>query len=66
MCKYCKVNDYAKAIINKTVNVLNTDINIELWLNGDMLTLSSGDDCVAIVKKKIKYCPMCGRRLKNV
>lgn len=52
MCKYCKVDDYTKAIISKTINILNAGIGIELWLNGHMLTLSSGDDCVTITKKK--------------
>lgn len=64
MCEYCDIEDVAEDILSKKVSVLNEKILFEVFLNGDTIRLCSGADYQhPIAKRKIKYCPMCGRKL---
>lgn len=66
MCKYCDIEDAAENILSKKVSVLNEKIRFEVFLNGDTIALCAGEEYVhPIAKRKIKYCPMCGRKLNG-
>lgn len=64
MCRFCK--DVAYSLIAKDVDVLNKKILFEVYLDGETLKLCSGEGYMKpLAKKKVKYCPMCGRKLND-
>lgn len=73
MCKYCD-NDYdgltaGASLIRKRMKLLGAEVDLDLSITDrNMLTLGSVfkySDYTLLSKKKIKYCPMCGRELKQ-
>lgn len=66
MCKYCDMENGTDYIMDAEVSVLNEKIRFDLYLNGDKLRLCSGENYTSpLMKKKIRYCPMCGRKLNT-
>lgn len=64
MCKYCDDEDFEEALCRKDISVLNAKIAFEMYVSAGTLRVCSEDNYVSpILKKKIKYCPMCGRKL---
>ena len=64
MCKYCEIEDVAEDILSKKMSVLNEKIWFEVFLNGHTISLCSGEEYQRpIAKRKIKFCPMFGRKL---
>lgn len=67
MCKYCDIENGTEDILRKNVVVLNEKILFELFLLKNEIGLCSGGNYDSpLAKKKIKYCPMCGRKLDEV
>lgn len=63
MCRFCN-EEYAEAIINKNISVLNANVRFELYIGGESLRLCTNDEHLKpLVEKKINFCPMCGRNL---
>lgn len=65
VCNYCCNKTPLKAIFKKTdyvdkiqAYILNEDKQLQLDIFKETLQLAK-------VKFKIKYCPVCGRKLKN-
>lgn len=74
MCEYCKNDGYYKrnkSLISKTLkNKVDIDFSIDvkdkiLVASIENLQLKIEDDNWVISKKKINYCPMCGRDLRR-
>lgn len=68
-CKYCNNlnithdDEFNIALMeNHELKVLGNDISLSIDISGDCLCLNgfNEDD---IIRTKIKYCPMCGRKL---
>lgn len=75
MCAYCK-NEESNLSPKKDLGVfqlkcLDVDFDFSLFIDNDdmILTLDGVDgnfyDGKELLKQKIHYCPMCGRRLIN-
>ncbi len=74
MCKYCENDGYYnrnKSLISKT---LKNKVDIDLAINVkdkkivasvENLTMNPEDNNWILPTKKINYCPMCGRKLKE-
>lgn len=74
MCEFCKNDGYYKAnkaLISKTLkNHVDIDISInvknkELVASIENLAIGLEDDNWFLHTKKINYCSMCGRKLKE-
>ena len=74
MCEYCKKDGYYnrnKSLISKTLkNNVDIDLSInvkdkKLVASIENLTMSVEDNSWFLPTKKINYCPMCGRKLKE-
>ena len=74
MCSYCDV-DYdeglAEDIISESLKLFALQNKTNLYVcvlpkdNELTVYLSSNDTLMTAGKAKIKYCPMCGRKLTN-
>lgn len=67
MCKYCN-DEYEETLCKKRISVLNENIGFEMYVStGDSsLRVCSGENYIQpLLKKKIKFCPMCGRKLNE-
>lgn len=75
MCKYCNNSDDFESndeylVEGKVPLVLDSELDMYVYLDSDnklsmvvgVLIGGTGGDYKAF-KKKIKYCPMCGRKL---
>ena len=73
MCKYCEKDGYYernKSLISKT---LKNNVDIDLSINVKDKKIVASVENLAMIEennwvlptKKINYCPMCGRRLKE-
>lgn len=67
-CKYCTAEDDWQKMIEKTYKMLSSDAGLHLYVDKSSLGLQLCvepqeiiDECV-----KINFCPMCGRKLKEV
>lgn len=66
MCEYCDAEDCTEALKRKSVSVLGVDIDFEAFLSGENILFCTVDNYEKpIIKAKIKYCPMCGRKLNT-
>lgn len=67
MCKYCSDEDGCnEAICRKDVSVLNNKIPFEIYISVNNLNVCASDEYAhPIMRKKIKYCPMCGEKLNE-
>lgn len=77
MCKFCNYNEDKVAdedIINERIRIGNIldALSMEIYLNNDYdgipylmgnIFLSPGGENILETSTKIKYCPMCGRKL---
>lgn len=74
MCKYCKNNFDNKQLMYQRINLgfsgeLIFETKIERTNTGQLITqvtfLHPGcvNDYMGTIKRNIKYCPMCGRKL---
>lgn len=73
MCKYCEelfTGNCNTSLLENRISIFNTDmIDVDVFINDDELELYI--DCIPTnepidkSKIKIKYCPMCGARLKK-
>ena len=64
MCEYCDTEDVTEDILIEKVPVFNQNILFEVFLKGSTLKLCSGQNYEKpIIKREIKFCPMCGRKL---
>ena len=66
-CEYCSLGKDSKSLISNSkyeyVGVSGEpDLGIEAWINNDRLVIETDTDYQV---KKIKFCPMCGKRLKE-
>lgn len=69
MCKYCE-RDFADRdyIINSHVNILDAKEYLSIDIDGDnnlnlFVTFGMGDG--KSFKKRINYCPICGKKLET-
>ena len=71
-CNFCNGN--IESIIDVDVPILAEEVktNLSVWVDEDLLTLSvegaavnelPEGDVINLQQTKIKYCPMCGRKL---
>ena len=74
MCRYCKNDGYYKANKSLISKTLKNNVNIDLSINVkdkklvasiENLTMSVEDNNWFLPAKKINYCPICGRKLKE-
>lgn len=73
MCKYCDNEDSYELISKEIKNtIMGIDIGVDLlvYVSGGILYVANGGgtidaDFEGIAKRKIKYCPMCGRKLNE-
>ena len=74
MCEYCKNDGYYKvnkSLISKTLkNNVDIDLSInvkdkKLVASIENLTMSAEDNNWVLPTKKINFCPICGRKLKE-
>ena len=77
MCKFCNYGNGNVAdedIINKRIGIgeIPDAMSVEVYINDDYdgipylmtnIFLPSGGDNILETSTKIKYCPMCGRKL---
>ena len=77
MCKFCNYNEDKVAdedIINERIRIGNISdaLSMEIYINDDYdgipylmgnIFLLPGGENVLETSTKIKYCPMCGRKL---
>jgi len=72
-CKYCKLyenGDINEKIISKKILPKHLyDSNILVWIlpgkHSLGLWFDNGCNIELLAEKKIKFCPMCGRKLKD-
>lgn len=72
MCKYCNYGDgiFTSPLQVKTYSMLNNDFSMELYICMESgkheLNLCCNDNYKQpLISKKIKYCPMCGRKFAD-
>ena len=70
MCKYCDYeSEDIKSILETKFDVMGYKPLAQVWMHDDVIRfmLWGGKDMAPIkeIKKKINYCPMCGRKLKE-
>lgn len=66
-CEYCSLGKDSKSLISNSKYEYGgvsgePDLGIEAWINNDRLVIETDTDYRV---KKIKFCPMCGKRLKE-
>lgn len=66
-CEYCSLGKDSKSLISNSKYEYGgvsgePDLGIEAWINNDRLVIETDTDYQV---KKIKFCPMCGKRLKE-
>ena len=66
-CEYCSLGKDSKSLISNSKYEYGgvsgePDLGIEAWINNDRLVIETDTDDQV---KKIKFCPMCGKRLKE-
>lgn len=73
MCKYCEelfTGDCNVSLLENRIPMFNTDmLDVDVFINDDELEVYveciPTDEQLVKSKIKIKYCPMCGARLKR-
>lgn len=67
MCKYCDMESCSDSILSKKKMVLGAEVWFEVYISGkgDLRLCSEEEYGKPIASKKIKYCPMCGRKLEE-
>lgn len=73
MCEYCNVEDQEYLVdeeIKNTIMGIDFDVNFAAYVSNATLYVVTGGgtmdaDYDYLVKKKINYCPMCGRKLNE-
>lgn len=75
MCVYCKQEDYdlspKENLGDIQLKFLDIDFDFSLWIDNNNMVLTfdsvNGDfqPGKLLLKEKIYYCPMCGRKLTN-
>lgn len=66
-CEYCSLGKDGKSLISHQKYEYSgvadeTDLGIEAWINNNRLIVETDTDYQV---KKINFCPMCGKRLKE-
>ena len=69
-CKYCTSDDNRKPILLKETplfdKTLTLNIHCEEWRNHLGVVVYTENGTIIYETSEIKYCPMCGRKLKEV
>lgn len=63
MCEYC--NGDAERIAKEEHHCFDKSIVADIWISAWDKEIYSMLDDVTIARTKIKYCPMCGRKLNT-
>lgn len=63
MCKYC--NSDSDIIAREKHTCFGEEVIAEIWISIDDKEIYSMLDDITLASAKIKYCPMCGRKLNT-
>lgn len=65
-CNYCSNEDDKLDLFNKEYYVFDDNFRVNGQVSKDRIEVSlSWHDFFSAINAKIKYCPMCGRKLKD-